>query len=135
MHFPLHYQLWICKSNRNRTAINYLATQSRAGRKSIKTCNGKWPNLCKGTCWHTYSSKSKFHFFPFIKDYLIKDHRFSIMQGKILVMGMHTNIYQFQLCFSFNFVIEPHITFFWFFEKLYAFQISINFFVFSCKEV
>ena len=29
------------------------------------------------------------------EDYLIKDHRFSIMQGKILVMGMHTNITNF----------------------------------------
>ena len=55
--------------------------------------------------------KVSFIFFPFIKHYLRKDHRFSIMQSKSLVMGTHTNIYQFQLCPN---VIEPRINFFYF---------------------
>lgn len=46
------------------------------------------------------------------------------MQGKILVMDMHTNIYQFQLCPN---VIEPHINFFYFLKICF-----FNFYQFFC---
>ena len=82
------------------------------GGKVLKHVMGNGPIYVRALADIHIPQKVSFIFFPLIKDYLRKDHRFSIMQGKILVMGMHTNIYQFQLCVSFNFVIEPHITFF-----------------------
>ena len=82
------------------------------GGKVLRHVTGNGPIYVRALADIHIPQEVSFIFFPFIKDYLRKDHTFSIMQGKILVMGMHTNIYQFQLCFSFNFVIEPHITFF-----------------------
>ena len=89
-----------------------LQPNQELGGKVLKHVMGNGPIYVRALADIHIPQKVSFIFFPFIKDYLRKDHRFSIMQGKILVMGMHTNIYQFQLCFSFNFVIEPHITFF-----------------------
>ena len=91
-----------------------LQPNQELGGKVLKHVMGNGPIYVRALADIPIPQKVSFIFSPVIKDYLRKDHRFSIMQGKILVMDMHTNIYQFQLCPN---VIEPHINFLSLFEN------------------
>ena len=65
------------------------------GGKVLRHVTGNGPIYVRALADIHIPQEVSFIFSPFIKDYLRKDHRFSIMQGKILVMGMHTNITNF----------------------------------------